>query len=71
MLPQACGHPFHLLPVELAQQTTGAGTTFSSLAQARSIGHGRGVVAGADGEPQHRRSTCCTTCTRSNCSASC
>jgi hypothetical protein len=22
------GHPFHLLPVELAQQTTGAGTTF-------------------------------------------
>ncbi|GKT02092.1 hypothetical protein AVKW3434_21905 [Acidovorax sp. SUPP3434] len=28
VLPQACGHPFHLLPVELAQQTTGAGTTF-------------------------------------------
>ena len=25
VLPQACGHPFHLLPVELAQQTTGAG----------------------------------------------
>jgi len=28
VLPQACGHPFHLLPVELAQQTTGAGTAF-------------------------------------------
>lgn len=28
VLPQACRHPFHLLPVELAQQTTGAGTTF-------------------------------------------
>ncbi|OZN67006.1 hypothetical protein CGQ12_34250, partial [Pseudomonas aeruginosa] len=26
VLPQACGHPFHLLPVELAQQITGAGT---------------------------------------------
>ncbi|WP_075258018.1 DUF3158 family protein [Herbaspirillum camelliae] len=28
VLPQAGGHPFHLLPIELAQQTTGAGTTF-------------------------------------------
>ncbi|WP_238897512.1 DUF3158 family protein [Achromobacter xylosoxidans] len=28
VLPQACGYPFHLLPVELAQQTTGAGTAF-------------------------------------------
>ena len=28
VLPQACGHPFHLLPVELAQQSTGAGTAF-------------------------------------------
>ncbi|MFP9230711.1 DUF3158 family protein [Pectobacterium cacticida] len=28
VLPQACGHPFHLLPVELALQTTGAGTAF-------------------------------------------
>ena len=28
VLPQAVGHPFHLLPVELAQQTTGAGTAF-------------------------------------------
>ena len=28
VLQQAGGHPFHLLPVELAQQTTGAGTTF-------------------------------------------
>ena len=28
VLPQACGRPLHLLPVELAQQTTGAGTTF-------------------------------------------
>ena len=28
VLAQACGHPFHLLPVELAQQTTGAGTVF-------------------------------------------
>jgi len=28
VLAQACGHPFHLLPVELAQQTTGAGTAF-------------------------------------------
>lgn len=28
VLPQACGHPFHLLPIELARQTTGAGTTF-------------------------------------------
>ena len=28
VLAQACRHPFHLLPVELAQQTTGAGTTF-------------------------------------------
>ena len=28
VLAQACGHPFHLLLVELAQQTTGAGTTF-------------------------------------------
>ncbi len=28
VLVQAGGHPFHLLPVELAQQTTGAGTTF-------------------------------------------
>ena len=28
VLQQASGHPFHLLPVELAQQTTGAGTTF-------------------------------------------
>jgi len=28
VLPQAGGHPFHLLSVELAQQTTGAGTTF-------------------------------------------
>jgi len=28
VLPQAGGHPFHLLPVELAQQTTGAGTAF-------------------------------------------
>lgn len=28
VLQQAGGHPFHLLPIELAQQTTGAGTTF-------------------------------------------
>ncbi|MBO9356003.1 DUF3158 family protein [Bordetella petrii] len=28
VLQQASGHPFCLLPVELAQQTTGAGTTF-------------------------------------------
>ena len=28
VLAQACGHPFHLLPIELAQQTTGAGTAF-------------------------------------------
>ena len=28
VLAQANGHPFHLLPVELAQQTTGAGTAF-------------------------------------------
>ena len=28
VLPQAVGHPFHLLPIELAQQTTGAGTVF-------------------------------------------
>ena len=28
VLQQAVGHPFHLLPVELAQQTTGAGTAF-------------------------------------------
>ncbi|MEB1609032.1 DUF3158 family protein [Xanthomonas campestris pv. campestris] len=28
VLQQAAGHPFHLLPVELAQQKTGAGTTF-------------------------------------------
>ncbi|EBY9795339.1 DUF3158 family protein [Salmonella enterica subsp. enterica serovar Minnesota] len=28
VLQQVSGHPFHLLPVELAQQTTGAGTTF-------------------------------------------
>ena len=28
VLRQASGHPFHLLSVELAQQTTGAGTTF-------------------------------------------
>jgi len=28
VLQQASGHPFHLLPVELAQQTTGAGTAF-------------------------------------------
>ncbi|MQT88108.1 DUF3158 family protein [Pseudomonas nabeulensis] len=28
VLPQASSHPFHLLPVELAQQNTGAGTTF-------------------------------------------
>ncbi|EMK3529570.1 DUF3158 family protein [Pseudomonas aeruginosa] len=28
VLPQACGHPFHLLSVELALQTTGAGTAF-------------------------------------------
>lgn len=28
MLAQAGGHPFHLFPVELAQQKTGAGTTF-------------------------------------------
>ncbi|OGA58471.1 MAG: integrase [Burkholderiales bacterium RIFCSPHIGHO2_01_FULL_64_960] len=28
VLQQAVGHPFHLLPVELAQQATGAGTTF-------------------------------------------
>ncbi|MBN9425079.1 MAG: DUF3158 family protein [Burkholderiales bacterium] len=28
VLQQAGGHPFHLLPVELAQQTTGAGTAF-------------------------------------------
>lgn len=28
VLPQAGGRPFHLLPVELAQQTTGAGTAF-------------------------------------------
>lgn len=28
VLQQALGHPFHLLPIELAQQTTGAGTTF-------------------------------------------
>ena len=27
-LQQAVGHPFHLLPVELAQQSTGAGTAF-------------------------------------------
>jgi len=33
VLPQACGRPFHLLPVELAQQTTGAGTTFVALWQ--------------------------------------
>lgn len=28
VLQQAVGHPFHLLPIELAQQTTGAGMTF-------------------------------------------
>ena len=28
VLSQANGHPFHLLPIELAQQTTGAGTAF-------------------------------------------
>jgi len=28
VLQQAHGHPFHLLPVELAQQRTGAGTVF-------------------------------------------
>ena len=28
VLRQAAGHPFHLLPAELAQQKTGAGTTF-------------------------------------------
>lgn len=28
VLPQVRRHPFHLLPVELAQQRTGAGTTF-------------------------------------------
>ena len=28
VLQQAVGHPFHLLPIELAQQTTGAGTAF-------------------------------------------
>ncbi|MBP0714230.1 DUF3158 family protein [Burkholderia sola] len=28
VLTQACGHPFHLLAIELAQQTTGAGTAF-------------------------------------------
>ena len=28
VLQQANGHPFHLLPVELAQQRTGAGTVF-------------------------------------------
>ena len=28
VLQQAVGHPFHQLPVELAQQTTGAGTAF-------------------------------------------
>jgi hypothetical protein len=28
VLPQVSGYPFRLLPVELAQQTTGAGTTF-------------------------------------------
>lgn len=28
VLRQATGHPFHLLPAELAQQKTGAGTTF-------------------------------------------
>ncbi|KIZ38136.1 MULTISPECIES: DUF3158 family protein [Stutzerimonas stutzeri group] len=28
VLQQAVGHPFHLLPVELAQQSTGAGTAF-------------------------------------------
>lgn len=28
LLPQARRHPFDLLPVELAQQSTGAGTTF-------------------------------------------
>ena len=28
VLQQVVGHPFHLLPIELAQQTTGAGTAF-------------------------------------------
>jgi hypothetical protein len=28
VLPQVSGYPFRLLPIELAQQTTGAGTTF-------------------------------------------
>src|SRR3546814_14443779 len=28
VLPQTSGYPFHLLDVELAQQNTGAGTTF-------------------------------------------
>ncbi|TAN09566.1 MAG: DUF3158 family protein [Chitinophagaceae bacterium] len=28
VLQQAVGYPFHLLPIELAQQTTGAGTAF-------------------------------------------
>ncbi|AID83352.1 MULTISPECIES: DUF3158 family protein [Pseudomonadota] len=28
VLQQVVGHPFHLLPVDLAQQTTGAGTAF-------------------------------------------
>ncbi|BFO03129.1 DUF3158 family protein [Pseudomonas aeruginosa] len=28
VLQQALGHPFHLLPIELAQQATGAGTAF-------------------------------------------
>ncbi|KWV12226.1 DUF3158 family protein [Xanthomonas translucens pv. translucens] len=28
VLSQACGHPFHLLSIELAQQSTGAGTAF-------------------------------------------
>ena len=70
VLAQVCRYPFHVLPIELAQQTTGAGTTF--LRWRRHDRSAMGVALWQElMRAPARRSTCWPICTRSNCSASC
>lgn len=51
VLPQASGHPFHLFPVELAQQRTGAGTTFLRWRRPDRSAMGVGLWQGLVGNP--------------------
>lgn len=52
VMPQASGHPFHLFPVELAQQKTGAGTTFLRWRRPDRSVMGVGLWQGLIGSPR-------------------